>query len=248
MEIILECKGVTKKFGEFTALDNVSFSVPTRSIFGIAGPNGAGKTTLFNCITCNPYRLSSGKIIFKGEEIQKLNPWEIVHKGIARTFQIPVRFKGLSYFKTVLIGAIFGSLTTFKDVVLQYDKHRFDRKAHETLEFVGLINKKDTPTLHASLYDLKRLMIASALATEPKLLLLDEPVSGLTDHEIKAMWNLLIRINKELGITIIIVEHIMRFLMNISDIVLILNAGKVVRIGNPGEVAKDPEVIKCYLG
>lgn len=248
MDSILECKEVTKRFGGFVALDGVSFSVPRGSIFGIAGPNGAGKTTLFNCIVCNPYPPSSGKIIFEGEEIQKLKPWEITHRGIARTFQIPVRFKGLSYFKTVLVGAIFGNLKNFKDVILKYDRQRFEKRALEALEFVGLIDKKDDLTLHASLYDLKRLMIASALATEPKLLLLDEPVSGLTDHEIKAIWDLLIKVNKELEITLVIIEHVMKFLMNISDTVLVLNAGKVICVGKPREVARDPRVIECYLG
>lgn len=248
MSAILECKEVSKRFGDFTALDRVSFSVSRNSIFGIAGPNGAGKTTLFNCITCNPYPPSSGKIFFEGEEIQKLKPWEIVHRGIARTFQIPVRFRGLNYLKTVMVGAIFGNLPSLKDVVMKYDKHSIERRALKALEFVDLLNKKNALTLHASLYDLKRLMIASALATEPKLLLLDEPVAGLTDHEIKLIWDLLVKVNKELGVTLIIVEHVMKFLMNISDKVLILNAGKIVCVGRPREVSSNPEVIKCYLG
>jgi len=248
LETILECREVSKYFGDFVALDRISFSLRRGIIFGIAGPNGAGKTTLFNVITCNPYPPSSGKVIFNGEEIQKLKPYEIVHKGIARTFQIPVRFRGLTFFKTVMVGSVYGNLTNLKQNIFSYNRDKLEKNALEALELVGLVNKKDESTLHASLYDLKLLMMASAIATKPKLLLLDEPVSGLTDHEIKLMWDLILKIHKELEITIIIIEHVMKFLMNISDEVMILNSGQVICRGKPWEVAKNPEAIKCYLG
>jgi branched-chain amino acid transport system ATP-binding protein len=248
LETLLECKEVSKYFGDFVALDKVSFSLPEGIIFGIAGPNGAGKTTLFNVITCNPYPPSSGKVIFNGEEIQKLKPYEIVHKGIARTFQIPVRFRGLTFFKSVMVGSVYGNLGNLKQNIFNYSRDKFEKNALEALELVGLVNKKDEFTVHASLYDLKLLMMASAIATKPKLLLLDEPVSGLTDHEIKLMWDLILKIHKELDITIIIIEHILKFLMNVSDEVMILNSGQVICKGKPEEVAKNPEAIKCYLG
>jgi branched-chain amino acid transport system ATP-binding protein len=248
MDTILECQEVSKFFGDFAALDNVSFSVPRGIIFGIAGPNGAGKTTLFNVITCNPFPPSSGKVIFNGEEIQELKSYEIVHRGIARTFQTPVIFKNLTYFKSVMVGSIYGNLTNLKHNVFGFDRHRYEKKALESLERVGITSKKDDFTQHASLYDLKLLMIASALATNPSLLCLDEPVSGLTDHEIELIWELISNIYKDLGITTIIIEHIMKFLMNISDEVIILNFGKVVCKGMPKNVANDEEVIKCYLG
>lgn len=248
MDTLLECQEVSKFFGDFAALDYVSFSVPRGIIFGIAGPNGAGKTTLFNVITCNPFSPSSGKVIFDGEEIQKLKPYEIVHRGIARTFQTPIIFRNLTYFKSVMVGSIYGNLTNLRENVFGFDRHRYERNALEALECVGLTSKKDDFTVHASLYDLKLLMIASALATNPNLLCLDEPVSGLTDHEIELIRELISNINKNLGITTIIIEHIMKFLMNISDEVLILNFGKVVCEGIPRDVARDKEVIRCYLG
>lgn len=248
MDALLECREVSKFFGEFAALDSVSFNVPRGSIFGIAGPNGAGKTTLFNVITCNPFPPSSGKVIFDGEEIHRLKPYEIVHRGIARTFQIPVIFKNLTYLKSVMVGSIYGNLTNLRQNLFGFDRHRHERSALEALERVGLTDKRDDFTVHASLYDLKLLMIASALATNPKLICLDEPVSGLTDHEIEQIWDLILKIHKELGVSMIIIEHIMKFLMNISDEVMVLNFGKVVCEGSPREVARDGEVIKCYLG
>lgn len=248
MDTILECKEVYKFFGDFAALSNVSFNIPSGIIFGIAGPNGAGKTTLYNVITCNEFPPSSGKIIFEGEEIQKLKPYEIVHRGIARTFQIPVIFKNLTYLKSVMVGSIYGNLTNLRQNIFGFNRHRHERSVLEALELVDLTRKKNDLAVHASLYDLKRLMIASAIATEPKLLLLDEPVSGLTDHEIELMWELISKIYKDLGITIIIIEHIMKFLMNISNEVLILNFGEVVCKGTPREVSNNEEVIKCYLG
>lgn len=248
MDISIECKEVSKFFGEFAALNNVSFSVPRGIVFGIAGPNGAGKTTLFNVITSNPFPLSSGKIIFEGEEIQKLKPYKIVHKGIVRTFQIPVIFKDLTYLKTIMVGALYGNITNIKDMIFRYDRHRVERTALEALEFVGLSGKKNDSTVHASLYELKLLMLASAIATRLKLLLLDEPVSGLTDHEIGQIIELISKINKDLGVTILLIEHVMKFLMKISDEVMILNYGEVIAKGKPKDVATNEEVIKAYLG
>ena len=248
MNTILECVEVSKLFGDFAALNKVSFSVPKGSIFGIAGPNGAGKTTLFNIITCNPFRSTSGKVIFEGEEIQKLKPYEIVHRGIARTFQIPVIFRNLTYLKSVIVGSIYGNLTNLKQNIIGYKREKHEKNALEALELVDLINKKDDFTIHASLYDLKLLMIASAISTKPKLLFLDEPVSGLTDHEIELIWDMISKIHNELNITVVIIEHIMKFLMNISNEVMILNFGEVICKGKPETVSSDEEVIKCYLG
>jgi branched-chain amino acid transport system ATP-binding protein len=248
LDELLECIEISKFFGDFAALNNVSFSVNEGIIFGIAGPNGAGKTTLFNVITCNPFPPSSGKVVFEGEEIQKLKPYEIVHKGIARTFQIPVVFYNLNYLKSVMVGSIYGNLTNLKQNVFGYDRNRYEKNALEALGLVDLTGKKNDLTVHASLYDLKLLMIASAIATKPKLLLLDEPVSGLTDHEIELIWEVILKLHKESNITIIIIEHIMKFLMNVSEEVMILNFGEVVCKGKPRNVANDEEVIKCYLG
>jgi len=123
MDKLLECVEVSKSFGDFVALNRVSFSVPEGCVFGIAGPNGAGKTTLFNAITCNPFPPSSGKVIFDGEEIQKLKPYEIVHRGIARTFQNPVIFRNLTYFKSVMVGSIYGPLSNLRHNIFRYSRN-----------------------------------------------------------------------------------------------------------------------------
>lgn len=248
MKPILECNEVYKFFGEFRALNNISFTIPEGVLFGIAGPNGAGKTTLFNVITGNPFPLSSGKIFLEGEEIQKLKPYEIAHKGMERTFQIPVIYKSLNYFKSVMVGSIYGNFTSLKQNIFGYNKNKFERNTLEALEFVGLANKKDDLAIHASLYDLKLLMIASALAMRPKILFLDEPVSGLTGNEIEKMIDITYKINKDYGITTIIIEHIMKFLMNISDEVMILHYGEIISKGKPEDVSSDDRVIECYLG
>jgi branched-chain amino acid transport system ATP-binding protein len=248
MEPILVCKEVSKYFGDFAALNKVSFDVSQGTIFGIAGPNGAGKTTLFNVITCNPFPPSSGKIFFNGEEIQSLKPFEILHKGIARTFQIPVIFRNLSFFKSVMVGSVYGNFVNLSQNVFGYDKNKIERKALEALEFFEIEKKKDEFTIHASLFELKLLMMASALVTNPKVLFLDEPVSGLTDSEVEHMWEIIINMHKKFNVTLVIIEHIMKFLMNISNEVMVLNFGEVICRGKPSEVSSDSEVIKCYLG
>ena len=248
MDTVLECKEVSKFFGEFAALKNVSFSVPEGTLFGIAGPNGAGKTTLFNVITCNPFSPSSGEVIFNGEKIHKLKPYEIVHKGIARTFQIPAIYQSLNYIKSVMVGSIYGNITNLKQNIFGYHKHLYEKNALEALELVGLTSKKNEVATHASLYDLKLLMIASALATKPKVILLDEPVSGLTEHETEQIIDIIYKVHRDTGATILLIEHIMKFLMNISDEVMILNYGEILYRGKPKEVARNDEVIKCYLG
>lgn len=248
MDAILECREVSKTFGDFLALNKLSFTVPRGSIFGIAGPNGAGKTTLFNVITCNPFTLSSGKVIFEGEEIQIIKPYEIVYRGIARTFQIPVIFRNLTYLKSVMVGSVYGNLTNLRQNIFGFDRRRYERNALDALERVNLTSKKNDSTAHASLYDLKLLMMASAIATKPKLLLLDEPISGLTDHEIELMWESILKMHKETDVTLVIIEHIMKFLMNVSNEVMILNFGELICQGKPEMVANDQEVIKCYLG
>ena len=248
MDVILECKEVSKQFGDFTALNKVSFTVPKNTIFGIAGPNGAGKTTLFNVITSNPFPASAGKIIFSGEEIQNLAPYKIVHKGVLRTFQNPVLFKNFNYLKSVMVGSIYGNTPNLWQNLFKFKKNDIEKKSEYALDLVGLGGKKNNSMMHASQLDLKLLMFASAIAANPKLLLLDEPVSGLTDHEIEEIRDIIIKIHKDLKLTVFIIEHIMKFLMNISDNVLILNFGEVICQGMPKQVVNDDEVIKCYLG
>jgi branched-chain amino acid transport system ATP-binding protein len=243
MAPILRCENVSKYFGDFAAVKDLSFHVNPGEVFGIAGPNGAGKTTLFNVISNIPFPPSSGKIIFNGEEIQGLKPHKICHLGLARTFQIPLIFKEMTYLENVLVGGIFGKDFSFyrSDSKLSMDS------ANQAIKLVGLFEKRDNYPKSAPLFDIKRLMIASAVAMKPKLLLLDEPVGGLNSSEIMQLVDLIRKLQNE-GITIVIIEHVMTCLMTISQRVMILNYGEKLAEGKPEEVAENEAVIEAYLG
>lgn len=235
MPVILETRQITKRFGELIAVKDLSFSVKEKEIFGIAGPNGAGKTTLFNLIT--GFYTGSGEIYFQGARIDRLRPFQVCHRGIARTFQIPSVFSTLSVYDNVRVGAHFGNKNP--------DKHEVIR---DILDFIGLTGKQDIEARHLSLFDKKLTMLAAALATEPKLLMLDEPIGGLSPTEINKSVEIFKRINQELGITLIIIEHLMKVLMGISHRMMILHNGENICIGSPEEVAQDKQVIEVYLG
>lgn len=235
MPVILETKQVTKKFGEMTAVDNLSFEVNEKEIFGIAGPNGAGKTTLFNVIS--GIYSGSGEIDYYGERIDRLRPFQVCLKGIARTFQIPSVFSTLSVYDNIRIGAHFGNHSQNEKKIIT-----------DVLEFMGLTEKQHVVAKHLPLFDKKLTMLGAALATEPKLILLDEPIGGLSPKEINQSVDLFKRINNELGITLIIIEHLMKVLMAISQRMMILHNGAKICVGSPGEVAQDKQVIEVYLG
>jgi len=235
---ILQVKNVRKEFGELKALQGVNFEVNRGEIFGIAGQNGAGKTTLFNIITGH-LKSSGGQVIFEDENVANLAPHRICKKGIARIFQIPCVFSSMTVFENVLIGAYFG----------RFPKKRNEKKvAQEVIEFVGLAGKEDVVAEHVNLRDEKLIMLAAALATGPKLLLLDEPVGGLTPVEIKYFKELVKKINKEFGITVIMIEHLMDVLSDLSDRLMILNYGEVICIGSSEEVMQNKRVKEVYLG
>ena len=235
--MILECKQMTKQFGKLVAVDNVSFDVRDGEIFGIAGPNGSGKTTVFNLITgIYPYE---GEVSFCGENINGLSSYKICHKGIARTFQVPQLFLTLPVSENVRAGAHFGS---------PHVRHDEEETIREVIDFVGLTEQKQTIASNLKLLDKKRTMIATALATRPKLLLLDEPIAGLSPPEIRESVAMFKRINQELGLTVIIIEHFMRVLTELSNRLMILENGRVICLGEPAEVSKDKRVIRCYLG
>ena len=233
---ILQVTKVTKSFGELTAVKDLSFEVEKGEIFGIAGPNGAGKSTLFNVIT--GFYQGSGDIVFDNVNIARFKPYQICQKGIARTFQIPQLFFTMPVVKNVKVGAHFGVRGA----------HDERERINEAINFVGLQGKENIIAANLNLFDKRLTMLAAALATKPKLLLLDEPIGGLSPTEVNQSMTLFQKINKELGLTIIIIEHLMKVLTELSQRLLILQNGERICIGAPQEVTKDKRVIEVYLG
>lgn len=233
---ILETKNLTLSFGKLIVTNNLSFEVEEGEIFGIAGPNGAGKSTLFNLLT-GFYR-GSGEIIFKNKKISGMAPFQITREGIGRTFQIPQLFTTLTVEENVSIGAYFG------DRNLQDEK----QNVKEAISFVGLAGKEKICVENLNLYDKKMTMIAAALATKPELLLLDEPVGGLSPKEVWQSMDLFKRMNQDLGLTIILIEHVMRVITELSNRLMILSSGQRICLGSPQEVCQNEQIIKLYLG
>lgn len=233
---LLEVRDLSQAFGAMLAVKNLSFEVHQGEILGIAGPNGAGKTTLFNVTT--GFLQGTGEVIFEGENINKLKPYQICHRGIARTFQVPLIFSTLDVFHNVKFGAHFGN----RDVKDE------NQAVREAIDFAGLTGREKTIAENVDLLHKKLIMIASALATGPKLLLLDEPIGGLSPAEIGPLMKVIQRINQELGITIIMIEHLMKVLKELSDRLMILHYGEKICIGHPEEVMADEKVREVYLG
>jgi branched-chain amino acid transport system ATP-binding protein len=242
-ETILECTQLTRYFGGLAAVNQLSFSVQRGQIFGIAGPNGAGKTTLFNLLSGHVMP-SSGVIRFVGREIQGAPPHQVCHLGIARTFQAPLVFGGGTVAENALVGSYFGKRAGFPG--LSFDRAS-RRRADEALEFAGLTGKRNWPADMISIFEKKQLMVASAMATNPQLMLLDEPVGGLNHAEIDAFIALIRRV-QQAGVTVILIEHVMRALMALSDRVLIMHHGEKLSEGTPQEIRADAQVIQVYLG
>ena len=233
---LLELRGVCKNFGGLRAVSRVSFGLEKDEILGIIGPNGAGKTTLFNTLT-GFYRPDGGEVRFEGENLIDLKPHQICQRGMVRTFQIVKPFLQL----TVLENVVVAALNRRKHV------HEATSKALEAIEFVGLKEKTDTLATGLTLPHRKRLELARALATEPKLILLDEVMAGLTPTEVDELIRLLREVNHR-GITILLIEHVMRGVMALSKRVIVLNYGEKIAEGVPEEVVKNRQVIEAYLG
>jgi branched-chain amino acid transport system ATP-binding protein len=241
---LLDAQGVVKTYGGLAAVDGLSFHVKEGETFGIAGPNGAGKTTLFDVVT-GMVRSTSGSIRLRGEPIEHATVHEICRLGIARTFQQPSVFDSQSVLSNVLAGAQFGVHGSFVRG-LRLASTTLEKAVAE-LDFVGLADRSAKIAGPLPVFDKKRLMIASALATEPVILFLDEPFGGLNAGEVDQLMALLRKI-KERGVTLVLIEHVMRALMNLSDRVLIMNHGKSLFEGSPADVIADEEVVRVYLG
>jgi ABC-type branched-subunit amino acid transport system ATPase component len=250
-EKILEARNITLRFGGLEALNGLSFAVDPGRIVSLIGPNGAGKTTLLNAIT-GVYPLDSGEILFRGNPISRLMTHQIAALGIHRTFQQSQLFHDLTVLENVMVGMHPKTKSGFWGGVLHFPKERREEeeirdKAESLLDFLGLLPKDSQPASQISIADQRRLEIARAMAGDPELLLLDEPVAGLNIRETEAMGDLILKL-KERGQTVVLVEHNMHLVMGISDHLVVLHHGTKIGEGHPEEIQKDARVIEAYLG
>jgi branched-chain amino acid transport system ATP-binding protein len=234
--MLLEARDITKAFGSFKAVDAASLTLEQGDILGLIGPNGAGKSTLFNCLT-GDLLSTSGQVLFEGREITNLTPEARAQLGLARTFQVPQTFEGMSVLENVMIGAFLR--TSHRAVA--------ESRARAVLQRVGMLRLCDTPARALGTPGRKRLEIARALATEPRVLLLDEAMAGLTQSEVKLAIDLVRDIHRS-GITLVIVEHIMEVIMSLATRVVVFHQGREIARGSPREVTGNPAVIAAYLG
>lgn len=235
---MLEAKGVSKAFGGLKAVSQVDIHVDEGEILGLIGPNGAGKTTLFNLLS-GAYQMDSGTVVFNGTKISGMKPNQICRLGMGRTFQAAKNFGGMPLWQNVLMGALFGKKGQ--------TSAQASRIVDEVLEFTGLGALRDKAVPDIPLAYQKRLEVARALATQPKLLLLDEMMAGLNPSEVGEAMELVTKIRKS-GITIIMIEHVMKAIMNICDRIVVLHHGAKIAEGTPSEISTSKTVIEVYLG
>jgi branched-chain amino acid transport system ATP-binding protein len=234
--MLLEAHEVTRAFGSFKAVDRASVTLQQGDILGLIGPNGAGKSTLFNCLTGDLIS-TAGTVVLEGHDITKLTPEARARLGLARTFQVPQTFEGMTVLENVMIGAF-----------LRHPRRAdAEAKARGVLDRVGLIGLADAPARSLGTPGRKRLEIARALATEPKILLLDEAMAGLTQREVQLAIDLVREIHRS-GITLVIVEHIMEVIMSLATRVVVFHQGREIARGSPREVTANPAVVAAYLG
>jgi branched-chain amino acid transport system ATP-binding protein len=252
MTPILTAQKVTKRFGGLVAVNSVDFEIPEKSIVSIIGPNGAGKTTFFNCIT-GFNKADEGTIIFDGTEIQNLRPDQITRQGISRTYQNIRLFANMTALENIMVGqhkflhsSWISSIIRTKGMMAE-EKGAFD-EAHRLLRYVNLKGKGDLLARNLAYGEQRRLEIARALATKPKLLLLDEPSAGMNPRETEDLTAFIHRMRDELGITILLIEHHMRVVMGISENITVLDYGEKIAEGTPKEIQNNERVIEAYLG
>ncbi|WEV77658.1 ABC transporter ATP-binding protein [Janibacter cremeus] len=249
--MLLQVRGLSKRFGGLDAVKDVDFDVPEGQITAIIGPNGAGKSTLFNLLA-GFYRPTSGTVTFDGTDITGMKPHRTVRAGIARTFQTTHLFDGATVLENVLAACVVRGRSNPLDAVFHTPRYRRDERASleksmEELEFVGAAHLRDELASTLPQETQKRISIALALATEPRLLLLDEPAAGTTDEETESFGELIRQIVRR-GITVCLVEHKMSMVMGLADQIVVLDHGQRIALGSPEEIKKDPLVIEAYLG
>lgn len=249
-EVVLEAQDIVMRFGGLTAVNNVSFQVHEGEILGLIGPNGAGKTTFFNCLT-GMYKPTSGSVRLGGKQLPP-KPREVVTAGMARTFQNIRLFANMTALENVMVGRYCRTTSMALTSILRGPKFRREEKeslarAHELLAFVGLDHKADDLARNLPYGEQRKLEIARALATDPTVILLDEPTAGMNPKETEEAMHLIFQI-RDLGMAVVVIEHDMRFIFNLCDRVLCLVRGETLIEGTPGEVQSDPRVIEAYIG
>ncbi len=250
--MILHVNNVTKNFGGVTAIKETSFKVERKEIFGLIGPNGAGKTTMFNIITGN-YQPTAGEVIFRNEMIQGLKPHHIVRRGIARTFQNIRLFSSMSVLENVLIGFDFQARYSFFEAIIRFprfigEEKRIKKRAMEILDYFDMSGFAHSKAVDLSYGQQRKVEIARALATNPELLLLDEPAAGMNPSETEELGNIIKKARQDFDLTVLLIEHDMKFVNQLCDKVLVLDYGKTIFEGKPADAIQDPEVIAAYLG